>query len=346
MTSEKCPIPKRRFTWHWKAAIAASLVMSAAGLYFAMRPEPSTPEADRYGWAGPEVVAQAAPIVESMPPFQIEGVKQDNRTANVRLWEFSKAVNGGNHLPNIPQQVGDCVSWGAKNAVDYLQCVQITRGPPTHDFHPAFAPYIYGISRVQVGNGRLSGDGSIGAWAAEGVRKFGILRNDYGNVPPYSGSVARKWGRRPGPPDEFIDEARKFPVETVAPVRSADEVRDAICNGYPCTIASNWGGRQDAGLSRKYNRVVFRRSGSWSHQMSVIAYDGSQGEPLFYVLNSWGPRAHPKPTDDAPPGGFWITETDMDRIASAGDSFAFSGFKGFPARELDFHIVGDRDNEN
>ncbi len=340
MTDETCPTPRNGFTRGWQIAIAASVIMSAAGLYFALRPVPSTPESARYGWAGPEMVRQAKPLVAGMPEFEISGVKRDNTTANVRLWDSVKMVTGGEHLPNIPQQIGDCVSWGARNAVDYLQCVQIARGPPTHELHRAFAPYIYGISRVEIGKGRIHGDGSVGAWAAEGVRVYGVLRKDFDGVPQYSGSVAREWGRS-GPPQQFVDEAKQYPVKTVAPVRSAAEVRDAICNGYPCTIASNWGGRQDAALSRALSRVVFKRSGSWNHQMCIVGYDGSAGEPLYYVLNSWGPNAHPDPMQDEPPGGFWIREKDVEYIVDQGDSFAFSGFQGFPAQDLDFTIVGE-----
>ena len=36
-----------------------------------------------------------------------------------------------------------------------------------------------------------------------------------------------------------------------------------------------------------------------------------------------------------PPGGFWISWEDMDRITAQGDSFAFSGFVGFPALPFD-----------
>ncbi|TWU12847.1 hypothetical protein CA54_16730 [Symmachiella macrocystis] len=331
---------RRRFTWPWRVAIVAAVVMSGFGLAFSLQGPGVTPEAERYGWAGPEAVAEAAGIVKGMPEFMIAGADGDNETSDVRLWKFSKAVNGGEHFPNVPQQVGDCVSWGAANAVNYLQAVQLARGPPA-EFHPAYPPYIYGVSRVLVGNGRLgNSDGSVGAWAAEGLRKYGVLRSDFEGVPGYSGSVARKWGRRPGPPDEFVREGQRFPVETVAAVHSADDVRDSVCNGYPVTIASNWGGRHDRGLSNKHGRIVFKRSGSWNHQMCIVGYDGSGSEPLFYVLNSWGPSIHPAPIDGEPPGGFWIRAGDVDYITRQGDSFAFSGFRGFPARELDFHIVG------
>ncbi len=341
MSDEKSPRPA-----NWKIAIAAALGVAITSAGIAINLEFNaeinvTPPDAREGWAGPEAVKMAKPVVMGMPDFKIKGAAGDNERKNVRLWTFAKAVNDGEHLKNIPQQVGDCVSWGVRNAVDYLACVQIARGPPA-SFKPSYAPYFYGISRVQVGGGRLRGDGSVGAWAAEGVRLYGVLDASFNGVPKYSGRVAREWGRK-GPPDKFIKEARQFPVKTVAPVRTADQVRDSVCNGYPVTIASDWGGRHDQNLSRKHNRIVFRRSGRWMHQMCVIAYDGqTASEPLFYIINSWGPNAHPQPIDDSPPGGFWVRKQDIEYIVDQRDSFAFSQFVGFPPQELDWRIIGEQ----
>ncbi len=298
-----------------------------------------TPEPARFGWAGPHVVREAAPIIAAMPPFAIDGVQRDNARANVRLWQFARAVRGGSDLPTFRQEIGDCVSMGAANAVNYLACTQIARDRQNSEFHPAFQPYIYGVSRHQVGHDRLGHtEGSVGAWAAEAVRQFGVLAADAPGVPGYSGAVASQWGAA-GPPEPFVEQARQFRVVTVAPVKSADDVRDAVCNGYPVTIASNWGGLMRPPVVD--GRLVNRRAERWNHQMCVIGYDGQTGrEPYWYVLNSWGPGAHGAPPDDAVPGGFWLRRGDIDDIVRQGDSFAYSGFEGFPARELDFRVLG------
>lgn len=300
------------------------------------------------GWAGPEAVEAASPIVEAMPEFQIVGAVEDNSGKNVRLWEFTKRINGGKHTPNYPQQVGDCVSFGGKNVLEYLQARQIcvntpfhvmdgvTRGPPI-EWRPVFPPYLYGYSRVVIGDGRLRGsDGSVGAWLAKGVQQGGVLPSDADGVPEYSGAVARQWGDK-GPPDGFVNVAREHLVRTVSQVRSADDVRDAICNGYPCTIASNFGTKT---IREQDGRMVARWDGRWMHQMAVVAYDGSGREPYFYILNSWGPSAHPQPLQGEPPGGFWVTAKTMDGICKQGDSFAFSEMDGFPSNEMDFNVIG------
>src|SRR5690606_3642825 len=125
-----------------------------------------------------------------------------------------KEVNGGEHLPNYRQEIGDCVSLGAKNAINYLQAVQIARDWQHAEFKPVYPPYIYGTSRVQVGGGRLgNGDGSIGAWAAKAVQEYGVLAADAEGVPPYSRSVAESWGYH-GPPEKFISVAKKTLAKT------------------------------------------------------------------------------------------------------------------------------------
>lgn len=301
-----------------------------------------TPDAARFGWAGPEAVQQAAPIVAAMPDFELTGVRRDNSRANVRLWRFARQVNGGVDLPTFRQEIGDCVSMGAANAVNYLACTQIARDGHASDYHAAFPPYIYGTSRHQIGHDRLGrSDGSVGAWAAEAVRQFGVLAADSSGVPAYSGSVATQWGLA-GPPDEFVSRAAPFRVRTVAPVKSAGAVRDAVCNGYPVTIASDWGGLMKPPIVD--GRFVNRRATTWNHQMCVIGYDGESGrEPYFYVLNSWGATAHGTPPDDAVPGGFWVRTRDMESIVAQGDSFAYSSFDGFPAQSLDFRVIGERE---
>lgn len=337
--------PRRR---HWAllltSAIVGLIVARGAIEFWAANALDVTPLEARMGWAGPEAVAQAAPLLAEMPRFDIEGAVRDNARANVRLWHFARQVNHGEHLPTFRQEIGDCVSMGASNAINYLACVQIARDRSDQEYHPCYQPYIYGVSRVLIGKRQMSGsDGSVGAWAAAGVQKYGVLKSDFAGVPSYSGSVARQWGNA-GPPAKFVEEAKKALVKTTAPVKSADDVRDAICNGYPCSIASSWGGLMNPPATD--GRLVNRRAGSWSHQMCIIGYDGETGsEPYFYILNSWGPNAHGTPPDDAPPGGFWVRRADVDWIAQQGDSFAFSGFDGFPAQELDFRIIGETPNE-
>lgn len=271
-------------------------------------------------------------VAASLPPFRLVGdaAAEDNSKKNVRLWDAVLQLRG-EHLPNVPQQIGDCVSWGAANAVNYLQAVQIIRGPPA-EFHPAYPPWIYGASRVWVGKSHGSnfrGDGSVGAYAVEALQTYGCLRADHEQCPPYNGTVARQWGSS-GPPEWAKAVAKANLVQSIAQVKSAAEARDAIAGAHcPVTIASGWWGTTDIPVVN--GRRVARRTTSWAHQQCLIAYDGSGPEPLFYCLNSWGPNAHPAPLQGEPPGGYWIRYSDVDRICREGDSWSISAFDGFPA---------------
>lgn len=286
------------------------------------------------GWQPP--AAEAKEWAATCPEFCLtkEGapVWQDNTKADVRHWDQVKALNGGQVTPPGPQEIGDCTSWGAKHAIQNTVAAQSIRGPPV-DFAPVFAPYLYGAGRVLVAKGLFKrGDGCDGASVARAAVEHGVLLETQPGVPKYSGSLARQWGNS-GPPAQFVDLAKPFRIKYVARVRTVDQCRDAIVNGYGVTIASSWGTSNKA-MRVQDGRVVARRSGSWAHQMCVDAYDGSapSGRIYFHIQNSWGENAHPEPVDDSPPGGFWVEANELATILAAEDSWAFSGSEGFEAR--------------
>lgn len=285
------------------------------------------------GWAGQEEAAAAfAKLEGSFHHFAIKGAPQDNAKARAVLWDASRLVNGNRHIPTFRQRIGDCVGAGAKQAVDYLQCVEAIRTGES-EFKPVYSPYHYACGRMapDIGAGKIRGpDGSVGAWQAEALRVYGVIPATLPGLDEYSEAVIRHWATRM-PERRWIDEGKTHLVKSAAQVKTPEEVRDAVCNGYPCTIASDVGFRMRP--PTKDGRLVNSRAGSWAHQMCVIGYDGSASQPYWYILNSWGADAHGTPPDDAPPGGFWITRGDMNAIVKQGDSFALSQFDGFPSNE-------------
>lgn len=347
-------MPEFKFKFSTKeftiAAIAfvSSVTVFVVGWVIVRAPD-ITPEYSRHGWSAVAFnEEETKQIVGEMPEFKLVGengevIVQDNSKSNVRLWEAVIAVNGG-HLPNVPQQIGDCVSHAYKHAGEYLICIELKTGPP-REFHRLFAPYIYGTSRVQIGRGKIRGDGSCVAWAVKAGQQYGVLRSDADGVPPYSGQIAREWGSK-GPPRDLIEATKMYTIGVSSPVRTAHEVRDAICNGYPVPFGA--GGIGFDRVIVKHGRLVADPpSGSWAHAQCVVGYDGSGSEPLYCILNSWGPLAGGKaPVDNSPPGSYWITERSMQRIAQQGDSFAISGFSGFKAREIDFRLTKKKEKNH
>lgn len=255
---------------------------------------------------------------------------------DVFLWEACQRVVGG-HLPAHDQDgVGCCVGEGFSSAVEYLQCVEIALGGQAERYHPISCEAVYALSRVEVGGGRLRGEGSTGAWAAKAVSQFGVLpRSTVGryDLTAFDPKLARSWGDS-GLPDDLEPEARKHLVRTVSLVKSFDEAKAALANGYPVTVCSN----QGFSLTRDDDGFCSPR-GSWSHCMCFIGATAGR-RPGLCCLQSWGPATPGGPIGigDHPACAFWVDADVADRMLRQGDSWALSAFDGFPARRLDWMI--------
>ena len=292
------------------------------------------------GWAGkdnPELVESEFNLIKdsgSFKNFSIYGKSQDSKGKKVMLYEVVRKVIGKD-TENIPQAIGDCVSWGARNAVEYLMATEKLMKGDHEKFEPVFAPYLYGTGRVLIGRGQLNGqDGSRGSWMADAVIKYGVLRSNFDGVPKYSGSIAKKWGDTPGPDRKFIDEGTKHPVKSAAQIKTWDQLVEAIVNGYPCTTAS------DIGYDMQPSSDGFhRQTDNWGHQMCFIGVDDRPTDPYAIILNSWGDaHGHLKDFDDGsnlPIGVLRVRKKDAEKHLRAKETFAYSNFDGFPEQLID-----------
>lgn len=285
-----------------------------------------------FGWAGHETARREWDrLAATFPSFFIAGQTRATAGRTARLWDLVRKVRGAD-TPNVPQATGDCVAFGAKNAVEYLACAEIVGGD-LEEFRPAFPPYLYAIGRVLVGNGGLTGrPGSLGSWMAKAIVEYGVLRSDLPNVPAYSRAVADRWGDGEGF-REFLDEGRRHPVRSAARIDDWNSLIAAVTNGYPCTIASNAGFTMQAG-----HDGFHRRRGSWPHQMCVVAVGDDARRPWAGVLNSWG-DVHGRLIDfDSgepwPPGTLRVRRDAIEQMLRTGECFAYSQFEGFPQQNL------------
>lgn len=295
------------------------------------------------GWAGvrhPELaqVALADAVSRGVirPSFELLGQTRPTAGKKMFLHDVVRKVLGKD-TTNYAQEIGDCVSFGAKNASEYLQCTMILMAGQRVRWRPVFPPYYYGTGRVYVGGGRLgNSDGSLGSWMAEAVQKYGTLFSDDKDVPAYSGRVAKSWGDpRPAPDlDKYKAQALPFLVRSAALVATWEELVAAICNGYPCTTASNIGYQMEPSSDGFH-----RQSGSWAHQMCFIGVDDNDKDPYALILNSWG-DAHGKLKDftsgePLPAGTLRVRRKDVEKHLRARETFAFSDMVGFPERDLE-----------
>jgi hypothetical protein len=325
----------------WTNTKAGQLVKLQPGGQFVATPDGF---AASYGWvADPDVLAaNANPAIT--PQFRdTPAGKAALGDEDVFLWQAVRKVNnrGPPWYPNVNQEsVGCCVGTGNKHGADICQAVQILDGR-AEEWKPIAVESIYGPSRVEIGGGRIRGDGSVGAWAKQAMEKIGVLPMEAfpgHDLTTFSPARCREWGRT-GMPDALEPTARMHPVKGAALVRSWADVKRAIDQGYPVAVCS------DQGFTMVRDRDGFARaSGSWPHCMCICGVRKSPREGGF-ILNSWGDRAHTGGVwpEDMPVAGFWADAQTIDRMVRQGDSFALSDLAGFPARKvpLDWFIKAE-----
>lgn len=251
------------------------------------------------------------------------------------LWKAAEQVLG-HQLPGRNQgQVGSCVSFGTASAIEHTMLCEIMAGDP-EEFKNLCQESIYGGSRVEIGGGRISGDGSVGAWAAEFVNRYGCLsRGIYGPVDlnNYSEARCRDWGRN-GVPDTIEPECRKHPVKTTSLVDSWDLAMKSLASGFGISVSSN----QGFTMERDQDGFCLPK-GQWGHCMALIGYQNGS-RPGGFLLNSWGDDAHtgPRGAGNAPLAGFWADAKVIHRMLQENDSWAFSGVQGFPMRRVRWYL--------
>lgn len=289
-----------------------------------------------FGWVAEPAEVEAVLGQLPVPLFADTPAAQSAAEGDLFLWEACRRVVGDLLPPRQQGAVGSCVGFGTASAIEHLMCVEIVAGDP-EAYHDLAPEVIYGGSRVQVGGGRLGGaDGSLGAWAAAFVSRWGVVaRGVHGrlDLTAYDESQCRALGRQ-GLPTELEALARNHPVRTVALVRSWNEARAAITSGYPIAVCSL------QGFTMERDRDGFARPrGTWPHCMALVGVQAGR-RPGGFLLNSWGGQVHTGPSGvgDPSPAGFWADADVLDRMLRQGDSWAFSAFEGFPARRLDWLI--------
>ena len=227
------------------------------------------------------------------------------------------------------QTTGDCVSHATRNACDISRAVEI-------DLHKQREGWVArGATEAIYGARGHSGQGMSCARAATFVTQTGgiLVRKNYSGVADfskYNGNLGASWGGR-GLPDKVIDLANDHQIKTASLIRTVEEARDAIANGYSISVCSN------VGFSNKRDKKgIARVSGSWAHAMAWIACDDTGNEPLFLIQNSWGKwngGGHPD-WGPIPDGSFLITSDVAANMLAQNGSYAFSDFDGFPLQKL------------
>ena len=288
---------------------------------------------DLCGWVGDDKVLLKE-ATDSLPsdlkqPLRIFGSTTPRR---MMLFEIAKKI-----LSQYPdtgtQLIGNCVSWGSnKHALEYLQLMQIAMGS-LEEYKYIYSPYGYGCGRVFIGGNRIWGDGSIGAWQAQANTKYGSVPVDLDNLPKYSTNVAKDFGRSESTLNKWTGFGKLHLINGSAKVTTWDQLVDSIDNLYPVAVCSNVGFSM-----QQYSDGFHRYEDTWNHCMLIIGVDPEYKDPYACILNSWG-DAHGKVIDfttkqEWPKGTLRVRKKDIERMLAQDDSFAYSGYSGFPSQEL------------
>lgn len=219
--------------------------------------------------------------------------------------DYAKAVTG-DYLPNTPQLLGDCVAASYEVVSEHLNCYEIYDGE-LQVFHQHYRPWLYGAGRVYIGGNKINGDGSLAPWQVKAGATYGVLREGLTGLPKYSKNVGQQWGSSRSVLDQWKDQAKDFLVTNSVDIKSFDQACDAMINGkMPMIIASNQGFRMELNIDRQANKSWFVPSGTWGHQMGILAIEKSGRYPGLRVHNQWGLNAH-RGQLDGPDGTGWVT---------------------------------------
>lgn len=315
-----------------------SIAMAASGLYIPFWRHStfaSMQHSGRYGWnKEPESLANF--IYTHKNPYitqQNEEIKGTGKGKKAFLHIALERAMGTKFVSH-DQGAPDCVSHAAALAVDTVSAVQIIlQRKPYKWTEVAATEPIYGGSRVEIGGETGSGGGSTGHWAAEWLSRFGVLtRKKYPggyDFTYYDPNKAVEYGTK-GCPDSIEPIAKLHPVKNTAICTSYSDLRDCIYNGIPVMVCSDVGFGN--GVCRRDSEGFLNRSRSpWYHAMLFWGYDDEYQRAGALCQNSWGANWIHGPTrGPQPEGSFWIDANTVDSMLRQGDSFAFSGFQGFP----------------
>lgn len=262
---------------------------------------------------------------------QLAGTAEPNKTYLAYL-AFKQVI--GNLLSNF-QELGDCVGNGWALGVDHVAALDVVNG--LEDWVARCSTEaVYALSRVEIGKGRLgNSDGSMGAWAADAVVKYGTLhRLKYGEIDltKYRPDLAKAWGRRGyGLPNDLEPVAKQHVVEKTALIDNWADYCDSLAAGHVVVICSN------KGFNTKRDKDGFLTPGRkpWYHCMFGAGADTDTHRPGACIWNSWGEDWVSGPTRlDQPQGSFWADADVVDDMLSQGDSYAIAGYKGFVKQNI------------
>jgi hypothetical protein len=290
-----------------------------------------------------------AAALATMPnQFRLAGAAPDPgpKVYLKNLWTEKDVVAAiGFAFPGVHQITGSCVGAGFANVCFTLGSYEVLRQNDAEQIVLPFWLYDYGISRMLIGE-TTEGEGSLGSAIAEAARTYGVIDQREPGLPVPQNSDGLVWGQQTEMTwsngkriaSSWVQLGKKHLIKTTAPCKSAADVRTAIRNGYPVTMAIddfvNPGTERQQGTGENA-AVIGAPNANGGHQTSILAvWDNPELGPLFWYQNQWGLRVYKQDPSTGWADGVWMTEKTVDQWCRGRDSefFAYSQFDGFPAQ--------------
>lgn len=267
-------------------------------------------------------------------------------------WRAEEKVIG-HILKSWTQKRGVCVSKGNGRGGQDTLLIDVATGKDgsTWPGEEVASEPVYALSRVEIGGGQISGDGSVGAWAAKALMDFGLMfRKVYtvgsntADLTKENDEIACRWGAPGvGLPNWMEPIAKEHPVKDVALVDNFDDASDILGSDRVIAVCSN----QGFTMRRQANGVC-APSGSWPHCMlfrGILVLKG--GRIVVPCQNSWddylGGTLDVETENDGtvtiPEGCFLVDAEVANRMLRAKDSFAMDGAVGFAPRKLVWNFI-------
>lgn len=192
-------------------------------------------------------------------------------------------------LQAYSQRRGVCVGCGTARAIEDSHCFSIAARGSFGRFAEVDVATIYAGSRTQrdLGNGRLDGDGSVGAWAAKWVHDHGAVES--GKVAGYdltdlNEKLAVEWGAS-GVPKAVLKAAQGIEINCFR-CASARDIADCAFAGFG--MAFCW----DYTFSAKNSDGVSKLNVPASHCTELLGGAVTKGgNVLIGGQQSWGQNA-------------------------------------------------------
>lgn len=265
------------------------------------------------------------------------GVKESGRGKRVELYKYVEQLTGS--WNQRQQGDSDCTSQALATAIDGIKSVEILINGDLEEWvGETVTESIYGGSRVQIGGGRLRGQGgSYGSWVCEFAKQYGcVARQKYGNIDlsKYNVNTVRAWADS-GVPKEILEQSKLHPIKSFSRINNYYEMIDSLANGYLGIICCNFG------FTTVRDKDGFcNLEGVWPHAQCVCGFDDTGARKGILIANSWGPYVQGIPRYDEPRGMYYVDAEVFDKMCQqqGAECLVVSDYNGYPMKKLPLRL--------